>query len=116
MHIVCHIADFELVYADRLKRVVAEDEPMLFGGDPNVFAAKLAYNQRDLEEELDVIMSVRREVARFLKTLQPARFRTDWTPFRGRTIDAAGIAGTDRRPHSAPCEIHQRNETALLGR
>jgi anti-anti-sigma factor len=74
LQIVCHIADFELVYADRMKRVVAEDCPTLFGGDPDVFAAKLAYAQRNLEEELDVIMSVRREVSRFLKTLAPGDF------------------------------------------
>ena len=74
LQIVSHIADFELVYADRMKRVVAEEEPTLFGGDPDVFAAKLAYAQRDLREELDVICSVRRQVSRFLKTLQASDF------------------------------------------
>ncbi len=74
LQIVCHIADFELVYADRMKRVIAEEEPTLFGGDPDAFAAKLAYAQRDLEEELAVITAVRREVSRFLKTLSPADF------------------------------------------
>lgn len=74
LYVVCHIADFEIVYADRMKRVIAQDNPALPGGDPDVFAAKLAYGNRDLEEELDVIMSVRREVARFLKTLSPADF------------------------------------------
>ena len=74
LQIVSHIADFELVYADRMKRVVAEEEPTLFGGDPDVFAAKLAYAQRDLREELDVICSVRRQVSRFLKTLQSSEF------------------------------------------
>ena len=37
--VVCHIADFEPVYADRMKRVLAEDNPTMFGGDPDVFAA-----------------------------------------------------------------------------
>ena len=74
LQIVCHIADFELVYADRMKRVVAEEVPTLFGGDPDMFAAKLAYAQRDLREELDVICSVRRQVSRFLKTLQASDF------------------------------------------
>lgn len=74
LQIVCHIADFEVVYADRMKRIVAEDRPTLFGGDPDVFAAKLAYSQRDLEEELDVISSIRRQVARILKTLNVADF------------------------------------------
>ena len=74
LQIVCHIADFELVYADRMKRIIAENNPTLFGGDPDDFAAKLAYFQRDLEEELGVITSVRREVSRFLKTLAPVDF------------------------------------------
>lgn len=75
LQVVCHIADFELVYADRMKRVVAEDQPTLFGGDPDVFAAKLGYAQRNLEEELDAIASVRRQASRFLKTLSPADFQ-----------------------------------------
>lgn len=72
--IVCHIADFELVYADRMKRVIAENQPTMFGGDPDVFAAKLAYADRDVEEELNVVDAVRHQVSRFLKTLAPADF------------------------------------------
>lgn len=83
LEVVCHISDFELVYADRLKRVVVEDRPTLFSGDPDEFAAKLAYNQRDLEEELAVIDSVRRQVARFLRTLDASAF------------DREGIHSTD---------------------
>jgi uncharacterized damage-inducible protein DinB len=74
LEVVCHIADFELVYADRMKRVVAEDRPTLFGGNPDVFAAGLAYHQRDLEEELQMIGAVRRHVTRFLRTLDAAAF------------------------------------------
>jgi uncharacterized damage-inducible protein DinB len=47
--VICHIADFEPVYADRMKRALAEDEPTIFGGDPDAFAASLAYDQRDIE-------------------------------------------------------------------
>lgn len=77
LEVVCHIADFELVYADRMKRVVAEDKPTLFGGDPDQFTAKLAYSQRDLEEELAVIDSVRKQVARFLRTLDANAFERE---------------------------------------
>jgi hypothetical protein len=45
--VICHIADFEPVYADRMKRVIAENEPMMMNGDPDLFAARLAYDQRD---------------------------------------------------------------------
>ena len=73
--VVCHIADFEPVYADRMKRVIAEDEPTLMSGDPNVFAARLAYDQRDITEELELIEVTRRQVARILRTLKPEDFR-----------------------------------------
>ena len=73
--VVCHIADFEPVYADRMKRAMAEDQPTIFGGDPDAFAARLAYDQRDIEEELQMIESVRNHMARILRTLKPDQFQ-----------------------------------------
>lgn len=32
--VICHITDFEPVYADRMKRIIVEENPMMFGGDP----------------------------------------------------------------------------------
>lgn len=81
--IVCHLADFEIVYADRMKRIVAEDKPVLLSGDPDLFAEKLAYHQREVQDELDVITAVRRQVTRFLKSLKAADF------------ERAGIHSTD---------------------
>lgn len=72
--IICHLSDFEPVYADRMKRVIAEDNPPLRGGDPDVFAAKLAYEARDIEEELTLIEAVRKHTARILKTLPEEAF------------------------------------------
>ena len=72
--VICHLADFEPVYADRMKRALAEDEPTIFGGDPDAFAARLAYEHRDIEEELQLIESVRNHMARILRTLQPEAF------------------------------------------
>ena len=73
--VICHIADFEPVYADRIKRVIAEDEPLLLSGDPDQFAAKLAYDQRDLETELQLIEVVRRHLAGILRTLPVKTFQ-----------------------------------------
>ena len=73
--VICHIADFEPVYADRMKRVIAEEEPTMFGGDPDVFAARLAYAERDIAEELQLIEATRRHVARILRTLKPQDFQ-----------------------------------------
>lgn len=66
-HVVCHLADFEPIYADRMKRVLVEDNPTLFGGDPDVFAAGLHYEHRNLREELDLIAVVRQQMVRILR-------------------------------------------------
>jgi uncharacterized damage-inducible protein DinB len=67
--VVCHLCDFEPVYADRMKRVIAEDNPSLLGADQNRFATRLAYQDRDVAEELDLMEQVRRQMARILRTL-----------------------------------------------
>lgn len=73
--VVCHIADFEPIYADRMKRVIAEDTPSFFGGDPDVFAAGLAYKDRRVEEELRLIEVTRQQMARILNTLSSESFQ-----------------------------------------
>ena len=65
--VVCHIADFEPVYADRMKRVLVEDNPTMFGGDPDVFAAGLHYEKRSIHDELELIAVVRRQMAVILR-------------------------------------------------
>ncbi len=73
--VVCHIADYEPVYADRMKRVIAENEPVISGGSPDAMAARLAYGSRDIEEELALIELVRKQMARILRALQPEDFQ-----------------------------------------
>ncbi len=72
--VVCHIADYETIYADRMKRVIAEDEPTICGGNPEALAARLAYGSRDAEEELALIEVVRKQMARILRALRPEDF------------------------------------------
>lgn len=74
LEVVCHIADFDIVGADRIKRVIALDKPTLPDGDENLFAARLAYHQRDLEEELHVISAIRAQVARILRKVSDDDF------------------------------------------
>jgi uncharacterized damage-inducible protein DinB len=69
LEVVCHISDFEVVFVDRLKSVIAETEPKLPGRDEAAYAARLAYHQRDLEEELQLVELCRTQVARILRTL-----------------------------------------------
>ena len=73
--VICHIADFEPVYADRMKRVIAENEPRLMSGDPDLFAARLAYDQRDVEVELDFIEATRKHMGAILRSLVESDFQ-----------------------------------------
>src|SRR5215470_12482033 len=73
--VVCHLADYEPIYADRMKRVIALKEPELLQGDPGLFAARLAYDQRDVEEELALIEITRKQMARILRALEPDDFQ-----------------------------------------
>jgi uncharacterized damage-inducible protein DinB len=75
LEVVCHIADFEIVYADRFKRVIAEEGPTLFGGDETLFARRLAYHSRQFEEELKLIEACRESTSRILRTLKDEDFQ-----------------------------------------
>jgi hypothetical protein len=71
MEVVCHLSDFEPILAERMKRVITHDQPTLLSADENLFAAKLAYHERDLEEELALIELTRKQLARILRKLPP---------------------------------------------
>jgi len=72
LEVVAHIADFDPIYVDRMKRVIAEDTPTLLGADEQKFAAALCYHERDLQEELTIIETSRSQFARILRKLPDA--------------------------------------------
>jgi hypothetical protein len=89
--VVCHLADYELIYADRMKRVIALDEPELLQGDPRLFAARLAYDQRDVEEELALVDWIRTQMTRILRTLTPADFQRQGRHSRDGALTLAEV-------------------------
>lgn len=73
--VICHLADAELLYADRFKRILAEDQPPLRAMDPDDYVAKLAIPDRDLNVELDTIEIVRRHMVGILDHMPEADFQ-----------------------------------------
>ncbi len=73
--VVCHLADFEPLYAERMKRVIALPDPALLNADPELFAARLAYDRREVEEELGCVELTRKSMARILRALGPEDFQ-----------------------------------------
>ncbi len=67
LEVVCHLADFDPILADRIKRIIALDRPALIGADENRFVTALAYHDRDPQEEIAVIAVTRTQLARILR-------------------------------------------------
>jgi uncharacterized damage-inducible protein DinB len=101
LEVVCHLADFDPILADRMKRVIAEDNPSLIGADEKRFAAALAYHERDLTEELGIIELTRQQLARVLRTLKPeALNRVGVHNERGpRTLEQLLTSAINHIPH-----------------
>ena len=115
LEVVCHIADFEPIMADRMKRVIALDRPQLLGADENQFAATLAYQDRDLEDELSLIEVTRRQLARILRQLpEEAASRVGVHNERGpKTLAELLTIATNHVNHHAPFIAEKRK---ALGR
>lgn len=99
--VICHLADFESVYADRMKHVIAEDQPTFPGGFDRQFAEHLAYDKRDIEEELTMIEVTRSQMVRILRSLPSEGFeRTGIHAVRGpMTLRTLLEAITNHIPH-----------------
>jgi DinB superfamily len=69
LEVACHLADIDALDAMRMKRVIAEERPTLFDANETLFAVALAYQQRDLEDEVTLIERTRSQMARILRTL-----------------------------------------------
>jgi hypothetical protein len=67
--IVQHLADSEMTSAIRLRRLLVEDKPVIYGYDQDLYAAKLSYNERDLAPALDAFRSARATTAQLLERM-----------------------------------------------
>jgi len=72
--IVHHLADSEMTSAIRLRRLIAEERPVIQGYDQDEFARRLAYD-RPVQASLDAFRAARQTTAEILERLT----ETDWT-------------------------------------
>ena len=69
LEVICHLVDSNEAWMHRMKRVIAEERPLLIGFDESRFAAALAYHEREPEEELSLFEQGRRHMGRILRSL-----------------------------------------------
>lgn len=67
--VVLHVADSEMVFADRMKRVIAEDNPTLLAFDENKWARSLRYDDQSAEDAAAIVELTRRQMTRILRSL-----------------------------------------------
>lgn len=77
--IVIHLLDSELVYADRMKRVIAEDNPPLVAFDQNKWVERLFYNEQSAEDAVKVVDLTRKQIATILRRLPAKAFERSGT-------------------------------------
>jgi predicted transcriptional regulator len=72
--VVHHTADSEMTSAIRLRRLIAEDDPVIVGYDGDEFARRLHYEDRPIEPALDAIEAARTTTAQILDGLTEAEW------------------------------------------
>jgi DinB superfamily len=72
--IVHHLADSEMTAAIRLRRLLVEDRPVIYGYDQDAFADRLRYNEREVEPALDAFRAARATTMQLLEAMTLA----DW--------------------------------------
>jgi len=70
--VVCHLVDSDQAWIHRIKRVIAEDKPLLIGYDEARFPTALGYNDRNVEAEPTLLDLMRRQMASILRKLPDA--------------------------------------------
>lgn len=69
LEVVGHLSDAEQFYADRIKRTIALDKPLIIGVDPDRYTAAFDYNTRDVNLELQLLELTRQQLTPILLSL-----------------------------------------------
>lgn len=77
--IVLHLMDSDLIGSDRMKRVIAEENPSLIGYDETAFANKLHYELMDVATACEVFKLNRLLTGTLLKQLPESIFQRTGT-------------------------------------
>jgi hypothetical protein len=109
--VIHHTADSEMTSAIRLRRLIAEDDPLIVGYDGDEFARRLHYADRPIEPALAAIESARSTTAQILERL------TDDEWQRTGTHSESGSYGVERwlEIYADHCHDHADQIQQALG-
>src|SRR5258705_13360836 len=67
--VVIHCMDSDLIAVDRIKRMIAEENPSLIGYDENKFVQNLFYSEQDAEMAVQLVDLNRKQFTNVLRRL-----------------------------------------------
>ena len=104
LEIVHHLADSESISAQRLRRLLVEDRPVIQGYDQDDYARRLRYNERPIEPALAAFQAARATTLQILRAMSDEDWRREGTHSEsGRyTVEAwLAIYAAHARNHAA---------------
>lgn len=75
--VVCHVVDADQFMADRMKRTIATERPLLVGVESVDYLEPLHYAERDLDLDLRLLAVTREQMAADLRRLSPDAWERD---------------------------------------
>ena len=72
--VIQHLADSELVGANRFRMVMAHDSPPLLAYDQDLWAERLRYSDSNVHDALEEFSLIRRSIVRLFERASPADF------------------------------------------
>jgi hypothetical protein len=106
--IVHHLADSETTSAQRLRKLLTEEHPVIQGYDQEAWAVRLRYNERELAPALEAFRAARATTAQLL----PGMSEADWTREGWHTESGRYTAETWLRIYA----VHAHNHAAQIRR
>jgi hypothetical protein len=72
--IVLHLMDADLIWSERMKSIIAEDNPQIIGYDESKYAAGLFYDRQDASRAVELFDLNRRQFTIVLRKLPQSAF------------------------------------------
>jgi uncharacterized damage-inducible protein DinB len=113
--LVLHVLDSDLIASHRMKRIIAEDLPLLVSYDETAFASSLGYEHLDPAAACEMFRLNREQTAAILRGLPEGAFARAGIHTQRGKVRLAEMLGmyTDHLTHHAPFLIEKREK---LGR
>ncbi|MBV9958052.1 MAG: DinB family protein [Acidobacteria bacterium] len=109
--IVQHLADSEMASALRLRRLLAEERPVIYGYDQDSYAARLSYNERDIAPALTAFRGAREVTAQVLARMTEEDWaREGWHTEHGRYTPEDWLRIYAAHAHNHAAQIRRLKE------